>query len=115
MASRNRKRPKPSINSFPHEDGCKAYLQARRWREGVRCPRCGNPGVYDLTSRKWHWQCPKCAIHINTIEGFWSIFKRGVIGTFHKMSKKYMGFYVAEIRYNNRENGNTFGTAIKEC
>src|SRR3984893_7433292 len=24
---------------FPHEDACKAYLQARRWPEGVRCPR----------------------------------------------------------------------------
>lgn len=46
---------------FPDEDACKAYLQARRWPDGVRCPRCGNPGVYDLPSRKWHWQCPKCA------------------------------------------------------
>jgi hypothetical protein len=25
-----------------------------------------------------------------TIEGFWSIFKRGVVGTFHKMNRKYM-------------------------
>ena len=25
------------------------------------------------------------AVHTNTIEGFWSIFKRGVVGTFHKM------------------------------
>jgi transposase-like protein len=45
---------------FPHEDTCKAYLQARRWPEGPRCPRCGNPAVYDLPSRKWHWQCEKC-------------------------------------------------------
>jgi transposase-like protein len=43
------------------EDACKAYLTARRWPEGVRCPRCGNPAVYDLPSRKWHWQCEKCA------------------------------------------------------
>ena len=46
---------------FPHEDACAAYLVARRWPEGVRCPRCGNPAVYDLPSRKWHWQCTKCA------------------------------------------------------
>src|SRR5713226_5895751 len=46
---------------FPDEDACKAYLKARRWPEGVRCPRCGNPAVYDLPSRKWHWQCTKCA------------------------------------------------------
>jgi hypothetical protein len=24
------------------------------------------------------------AVHTNTIEGFWSIFKRGVVGTFHR-------------------------------
>jgi transposase-like protein len=46
---------------FPDEDACRAYLVARRWPEGVRCPRCGNPAVYDLPSREWHWQCPKCA------------------------------------------------------
>ena len=43
------------------EDACKSYLKARRWPEGVKCPRCGNPAVYDLPSRKWHWQCEKCA------------------------------------------------------
>jgi hypothetical protein len=46
---------------FPHENACRDYLVARRWPEGVRCPRCGNPAVYDLPSRKWHWQCEKCA------------------------------------------------------
>jgi transposase-like protein len=43
------------------EDACKAYLKARRWPKGVHCPRCGNPAVYDLPSRKWHWQCTQCA------------------------------------------------------
>ena len=48
---------------FPQgdDDAPKAYLKARRWPQGVRCPRCGNPAVYDLPSRKWHWQCEKCA------------------------------------------------------
>jgi hypothetical protein len=46
---------------FPNEDACAKYLVARRWPEGVRCPRCGNPAVYDLPSRKWHWQCEECA------------------------------------------------------
>jgi ISXO2-like transposase domain/Transposase zinc-ribbon domain len=48
---------------FPFGDGDspKAYLKARRWPDGVHCPRCGNPAVYDLPSRKWHWQCEKCS------------------------------------------------------
>ncbi len=65
------KRPKPVHQMterqfeerFPlgDDDAPRAYLKARRWPEGVRCPRCGNPAVYDLPSRKWHWQCTKCA------------------------------------------------------
>lgn len=55
------------------------------------------------------------AIHTNTIEGFWSIFKRGVVGSFHKVSAKYLPLYVAEFqfRYNNRMNADIFGAAIK--
>jgi transposase-like protein/IS1 family transposase len=30
------------------------------------------------------------AVHTNTIEGFWSLIKRGMVGTFHKVSKKYL-------------------------
>lgn len=255
---------------FPDEDACKAYLTARRWPDGVRCPRCDNPNVYDHSSyAPYHWQCRNCepngyrfsvlvgtvfentnmplktwfrvihamltsqkgvsalqlfrtmdigsyktawymchrvraglqdeefrklvgivevdetfigglaknrhkdkrgggggtsgigsgktpvvgavsrkgnvvarvienvlgeryphgvvdhakgqyvvgAIHTNTIEGFWSIFKRGVVGTFHKVSRKYMPLYVAEFEfpYNNRQNPDIFGTAMKAC
>lgn len=57
------------------------------------------------------------ALHTNTIEGFWSLVKRGVMGTFHKVSRKYLPLYVAEFqfRYNNRENADIFGEAIRGC
>jgi hypothetical protein len=57
------------------------------------------------------------AVHTNTIEGFWSILKRGVVGTYHKVSKKYLPLYVAEFqfRYNHRENVDIFGSAIAGC
>jgi hypothetical protein len=57
------------------------------------------------------------AVHTQTIEGFWSIFKRGIVGSFHKVSRKYMPLYVAEFqfRYNNRFNDDIFGTAIEGC
>ena len=46
---------------FPDDDACKAYLTARRWPDGVRCPRCGNDRVYPVTNRPFHWQCSQCA------------------------------------------------------
>lgn len=57
------------------------------------------------------------AVHTNTIEGFWSIFKRGIVGSFHKVSKKYLPLYVAEFqfRYNNRFNADIFGEVISGC
>jgi IS1 family transposase len=57
------------------------------------------------------------AVHTQTIEGFWSIFKRGIVGSFHKVSRKYMPLYVAEFqfRYNYRFNDDIFGTAIEGC
>jgi transposase-like protein len=57
------------------------------------------------------------AVHTQTIEGFWSLIKRGVVGNFHKVSKKYLPLYVAEFefRYNHRHNPDIFGTAIAVC
>src|SRR5712664_707065 len=51
------KRPKPVHQmtvaqfekAFPDEEACKAYLVARRWPNGVHCPRCGNTEVTELS------------------------------------------------------------------
>lgn len=44
-------------------------------------------------------------IHTNSIESFWAILKRGLMGQFHWVSKKYLNAYIDEFcyRYNNRE------------
>ena len=49
-------------------------------------------------------------VHTNSVEGVWSLFKRSIVGSFHKMSVKHMDRYLEELewRFNNRENPNIF-------
>ena len=44
-------------------------------------------------------------VHTNTIEGFFSLLKRGIIGTYHHVSEKLLHRYTAEFdfRYNTRK------------
>ena len=44
-------------------------------------------------------------VHSNTAEGYFSILKRGIIGTFHHVSAQHLQRYVSEFdfRYNHRE------------
>jgi transposase len=43
-------------------------------------------------------------VHTNTIEGFWSLTKRGIGGVYHAVSKKHLQDYLSEYawRYNRR-------------
>lgn len=44
-------------------------------------------------------------VHTNTIEGFWSLVKRGIGGVYHSVSQKYLRTYLDEygLRYNRRD------------
>jgi len=45
-------------------------------------------------------------VHTNTIENVFSLFKRSVVGSYHKISRKHLDAYLDELewRFNNREN-----------
>jgi transposase-like protein len=53
-------------------------------------------------------------VHTANLDSFWALLKRGIIGTYHHVSKKYLPLYLAEFqfRHNNRSNPDIFGTAI---
>jgi len=53
-------------------------------------------------------------VHTNTIDGFWSLVKRGIGGVYHSVSAKYLQSYLDEysFRYNRREFGNLIFPAL---
>jgi len=54
--------------------------------------------------------------HTNTIEGFWSLVKRGIGGVYHSVSKDYLQSYLDEysFRYNRRNSGQPMFTSLLE-
>jgi transposase-like protein len=56
-------------------------------------------------------------IHTNGIEGFWSLLKRGINGSFHHVSAKHLSLYLDEFmwRFNHRKDGNIFEALLGNC
>ncbi len=53
-------------------------------------------------------------VHTGTIDGYWGLLKRGIIGTFHQISIKHLHRYLSEFqfRWNNRESQDMFVLVI---
>jgi transposase-like protein len=53
--------------------------------------------------------------HTNSIENFWSLFKRGLVGSFHKVSDKHLDRYLDEFtyRFSNRADGQLFQNTLR--
>jgi transposase-like protein len=54
--------------------------------------------------------------YTNTMEGFWSLLKRGIIGQYHYVTPRHLNKYVLEFcfRQNNRKNDNLFALVIQK-
>ena len=56
-------------------------------------------------------------VHTNNIESFWSLLKRGIVGTYHKVGKDYLPLYLNEFsfRHNHRSDADIFGAMVTTC
>ena len=45
-------------------------------------------------------------VHINAVENIWSLLKRSIMGSYHKVTTKHLDVYLDELewRFNNRRN-----------
>jgi len=54
-------------------------------------------------------------IHTNTVENAFSLLKRGIIGSWHKISAKHLPAYLAEMefRFNRRKRSDLFMDTLR--
>ena len=55
--------------------------------------------------------------HTNGIEGFWALFKRGIVGQYHQISERHIDRYIDEFcyRFNNRANEAIFSQTLERA
>lgn len=63
------------------EDGAQVYSDESRVYDKIP-----NREAANRTGREY----VRCEAHTNGIESFWSLFKRGYVGTYHRMSPKHL-------------------------
>ncbi len=56
-------------------------------------------------------------VHTANLDAFWSLLKRGIMGTFHNVSHRYLPLYVNEFafRHNHRKDPDIFGALLAGC
>jgi transposase len=85
----------------------------------------GYGGIKNMTNKYEHRRINHSAgvfvagdVHTQTIEGFWSLVKRGLSGVYHSVSQKYLQSYLDEYsyRFNRRASGNLiFWDVLKQA
>jgi transposase-like protein len=82
--------------SILHTDGAQYYIRAL---VGAK------HHTVNHSAGEYARQEPHGSVHVNTLEGFFSVFKRGMIGTYQKVSEAHFQRYVNEFdfRQNTRE------------
>lgn len=96
------------------EDGVVEYLVTKNVKKGTQLMTDDARSYSAIKNRYIHKAVKHSAkeyvdgmAHTNTIEGFWSLFKRGIDGIYHQISFKHLQRYAYEfaLRYNSRKLG----------
>ena len=79
--------------------------------------KLGDFGFPHFAISHMHGEYVRGEVHTNNIESFWSLLKRGVMGTFHNVSRNYLPLYLNEFsfRFNNHRNPDIFSLAVASC
>ncbi len=87
-----------NIHQLAHlnTDDAKVYARIHPWFPHHRS--------VNHSAREYSRKEPSRTVHTNTVEGFFSLIKRGVYGTYHHWSKQHLHRYLSEFdfRYNHR-------------
>jgi hypothetical protein len=56
-------------------------------------------------------------VHTANLDSFWSLLKRGIMGSYHKVSARYLPLYLNEFsfRHNHRKHPDAFGAVVTTC
>jgi transposase-like protein len=55
-------------------------------------------------------------VHTANLDSFWALLKRGIVGSYHQVSKSYLPFYLAEFTFRHNHRGeDLFSAVIAAC
>jgi transposase-like protein len=86
----------PMVRKHVHKDSRLVTDSAQHYKF------TGHAAHESVDHSKFEWA--REDVHTNTLEGFFSVFKRGLIGTYQHVDSKHLERYLAEFdfRFNNR-------------
>ncbi|WP_081609005.1 IS1595 family transposase [Paramagnetospirillum caucaseum] len=57
------------LRRFPDDAACASYLHEKRWPDGFVCPACGACKGWELSSKRWTWECGECGRQTSVTAG----------------------------------------------
>ncbi len=119
------------VRYFHIPDGTRASIQPiidEHLGHGTQRVYTDSSAVYDFSINVTHkhkhrtvnhsqqWVVPGSRIHTNTVESSFSLLKRGLIGSFHRVSIKHLHRYLTEFeyRFNARRDAERFEKTVAE-
>lgn len=70
---------------------------------------------HEMVNHSKEWIVPGTDVHTNTVESAFSLLKRGLIGSFHRVTIKHLHRYLSEFefRFNLRKDEDRFTTTLR--